>query len=111
MSAASRSVNFLSEVMVGDNAYVVVGTTVTAASFAANDRVGGSSFRAINLPTGINLQLAADTYFCSGSFTISAWVLPGSIAATSIIQFLDARDNNNLGVTFSMNTTFLILDF
>lgn len=106
MSTASRSVNFLSEVMVGDNAYVVVGTTVTAATFATNDRIGANSFRSILFPAAVNIQLAADTYFCTGSFTISAWVNPAAVNA--IIQFLDARDNNALGVTFSMTAGALL---
>jgi hypothetical protein len=73
MSSVNKNINFFTEVINGSNAYAFVGNTVTGVTFESNDRIGTSSYKAIKF-TANNLQLAADTYFCTGSFTISAWL-------------------------------------
>ena len=50
-----------------------------------------------------NLILPSDTYFRSGAFTITVFVIQAVVIADTIVDFLDIAGTN--GVTFELTST------
>jgi hypothetical protein len=103
MSAATKSVNFFTEVMSGDHITNVIGPAALATFYVSGDRINTATprvtgFGSLSLAVTNGLIATPDTYFCSGSFSISAWIL-GAAATTTVIDF---RDSTNLGVQFTL---------
>lgn len=94
LSPATPSINFFSEVMRGDNIFYFTGIPLATSivTFTTADRTTtASGYRSFTFALAGSLQVAPDTYFCNGVFTISIWIKGTAAAATGVL--LEFRDS------------------